>query len=189
MHQKPVQLRLWQRIGAFLFNRVLRRQHMKRVAQRAVLACNRHLPFLHRLQQRRLGARAGAVDLIRHQQLAEHRPFDEPERAAAVGGGIQHFGAEDIGGHQIGGELDAVAVQPHHGGQGIDQPCLAQPRQAHQQTMAATQQRRQGQVHHLFLADEAAVDAGAGCSQPFPQLLDPAHQVCRLHHDISPHRL
>ena len=51
LHQESVQLRFGQRIGAFLFNRVLRGQHMKRGAKGAVLACDGHLTFLHRLQK------------------------------------------------------------------------------------------------------------------------------------------
>jgi hypothetical protein len=41
--------------------------------QRQDLPADRHAMLLHRLQQRRLRARAGAVDLVGHQQLAEHR--------------------------------------------------------------------------------------------------------------------
>ena len=38
--------------------------------------------LLHRLQQRRLGARAGAVDLVGHQQLREDRAGNEAEASA-----------------------------------------------------------------------------------------------------------
>ena len=46
-----------------------------------VLAGDRDAALLHGLQQRRLGARTGAVDLVRHQQLAEHGTLDETEGA------------------------------------------------------------------------------------------------------------
>ena len=49
LQQKAVELRFRQRIGAFLLQRVLRREHMKRPRQRMVLPGDRHAPFLHRL--------------------------------------------------------------------------------------------------------------------------------------------
>ena len=125
LHQEPVQLCLGQGVGALLLNGVLRGQHMERTTQGAVLPGNRHLFFLHRLQQRRLRARAGAVDLIGHQKLAKHRAFQKAKGTAAIRGGFQDFRAQNIGRHQIGGELDAVRLQAHHGGQSIDQHGLA----------------------------------------------------------------
>ena len=186
LNQKPVKLGFGQRIGAFLFNRVLRGQHMERAAQRTVLAGDGDLAFLHRLQQRRLGARAGAVDLIRHQQLAEDRAFDEAEIAAAVSGCVQHLGPQDIGRHQVRRELNAVALQPHDGRQRVHKARLSQARQTDQQGMPAAEHGRQNQIHHLFLTDEAAVDAHLRLRQPLAQSLDFGDQVLRLGHDNLP---
>ena len=58
LQQEAVELRLRQRIGAFLLDRVLRRQHVERPRQRMLDAADRDALLLHRLQQRRLGARA-----------------------------------------------------------------------------------------------------------------------------------
>src|SRR5258708_693553 len=71
LEEEAVELRLGERVGAFLLERVLRRQHVEGPRQRMVLAGDRDAAFLHRLEQRRLRARAGAVDLVRHQELAE----------------------------------------------------------------------------------------------------------------------
>ena len=94
--------------------------------------------FLHRLQQRRLGARAGSVDLVGHQQLAEHRAGHEAEGAAA-GGFVQHLAADDIGRHQVGGELHPLGREAQDGAQGFHQPALAQAGHAAQQHVAARQ--------------------------------------------------
>ena len=75
-------------------------------------AGDRHLFFLHRLQKRRLGAGRSAVDFVRHQQLAEDRPFEKPEAAGAALGFFQHFRADDVGGHQVRCELDAFVIKP-----------------------------------------------------------------------------
>src|SRR3712207_7719860 len=42
-------------------------------------AVDRDLPLLHRLKQRRLGLRRGAVDLVGDQQAGEHRALAEHE--------------------------------------------------------------------------------------------------------------
>ena len=74
LQQEAVELRFGQGIGALLLDRVLRGQHVERARQRVVRRRpTATRPSCHRLQQRRLGARAGAVDLVGHQQLAEHR--------------------------------------------------------------------------------------------------------------------
>ena len=137
LQQEAVELRLGQRIGAFLLQRVLRRQHMKRPRQRVVLAGDRDAALLHRLQQRRLRARAGAVDLVGHQQLAEHRAGNEAERAPAALAFLQHLGAENVGRHQVGGALDALVVEPEDRAERLDEPGLGEARHADQQRMAA----------------------------------------------------
>ena len=95
LHQEAVELGLGQRIGAFLLQRVLGREHVERNRQVVTRAGDRDVTLLHRLQQRRLGARAGAVDLVGHQQLCEDRPFQEAEGAFAVGAFLHHFGARE----------------------------------------------------------------------------------------------
>ncbi len=189
LHQEPVQLRLGQGVGAFLLDRVLGRQHVKRLAQRPVLAGDGHLFFLHRLQQRRLGAGAGAVDLVGHQELAEDRPFDKAERPAAVGRRFQHLGPQDVGRHQVGRELDAVGFQPHHRAQRVDQPRLAQARQAHQQRMPPAQHGSQDQIDHPLLPDEPAVDRGFGFGQRRAQRLDFCHKRLAVSHATAPCRI
>ena len=108
LQQEAVELGFGQRIGAFLLERVLGRQHVEGRRQVVALAGDGDVLLLHRLQQRRLGARAGAVDFVGHQQLGEHRALDEAEGAAAAVALLQHFRAQDVGRHQVGRELDAL---------------------------------------------------------------------------------
>ncbi len=58
LHQEAVELRLGQRIGAFLLERVLGGEHVERRRQVVAGAGDGDVVFLHRLQQRRLRARA-----------------------------------------------------------------------------------------------------------------------------------
>ena len=171
---------LGQRVDALLLDRVLGREHMEGLRQLAVLAGDGDLALLHRLQQRRLGARAGPVDLVGHQQLGEHRALDEAEGARPVRPLLQHLGAEDVGGHQVRGELNPVGVQPQHGAQGVNQPGLGQPRHPDHQRVAAGQNRRQRQVYHLGLADDAPGNLRLHAPQRLSGLLDLLNRVARF---------
>jgi len=182
LHKEPVKLRLGEGIGALLLDRVLRGEHMEGGGKRARLARHGDAAFLHRLQQRRLRARAGAVDLVGHQKLAEDRAIDEPERAAAVRGGFQHFGAENVGGHEIGGELHPVRGQPHDGAERLDQPGLAKAGQADQKTVPAAQKRRERQIDNPVLPDEAPRDRGPRAGQFLFQRLETCQKFCIVGH-------
>ena len=67
LQQETVELGFGQGIGAFLLQRILCRQHMEQARQVVARARDRHMLFLHRLQQRRLGARGRAIDFVGHQ--------------------------------------------------------------------------------------------------------------------------
>ncbi len=68
---EPIQLRLWQRVSAVMLDRVLGRQHNERCRQRVSHAFDRHLPFGHCLQQRRLRLGRRAIDLIGQDDVSE----------------------------------------------------------------------------------------------------------------------
>ena len=72
--QEPIELGLGQGKGALVLDGVLGGQHQKRPWQPSRLAIDRHLIFAHGLQQGRLGAGGGAVDLICQQHIHKGRP-------------------------------------------------------------------------------------------------------------------
>src|SRR5690606_23618567 len=63
-HHEPVELSLWERVGALVLNRIRRRNHMERSRERKALSFHRDLSLGHRLEQRRLRLGRGAVDLV-----------------------------------------------------------------------------------------------------------------------------
>ena len=83
---------------------VLRREDEERLGQRARLALDRDLALGHRLEERGLRARRGAVHLVGEDDLGEDRAGTEEERA--VGGAVDRA-AEDVGRQEVGRELDA----------------------------------------------------------------------------------
>ena len=74
LEHEAVHLRLGQRVGALLLDGVLGGEDEERVGQRVALAADRGLPLLHRLEHRRLGLGAGAVDLVEQHEVGVHRP-------------------------------------------------------------------------------------------------------------------
>ena len=77
LQQEAVELRLRQRIGPFVLQRVLGRQHHERFRQAEGPLADGDLPLLHRLQQRRLHLGRRAVDLV-----GQDDPARRPARAA-----------------------------------------------------------------------------------------------------------
>ena len=72
-------------------------------------AFQRHLVFLHGLQQRRLGLGRGAVDLIGQDDVGEDRALAQHEVVLLA---VEDVAAGDVAGQQVGRELDALELQP-----------------------------------------------------------------------------
>ena len=85
LEKEPVELGFRQRIGSFHLQRVLRSEHEKGPAQVMGLAGDRHRPFLHGLQQRRLGLGRCPVDLVGEHQIGKDRAGLELEPARPFG--------------------------------------------------------------------------------------------------------
>ena len=82
--EEAVELRLREREGALVLERVLGREHEERLGQAARHAVDGDLPLRHRLEQRRLRLRHRAVDLVDEHDVREHRPRPELELARAL---------------------------------------------------------------------------------------------------------
>ena len=83
---------------------------------------------------------------------------------------LQDFGAQDVGGHQVGRELDAAGVEAENGAHRVDELGLGEAGHADEQPVAAGQHRDQRPLHHDLLAEDDAADAAAR-SQRFGQRL------------------
>ena len=116
-------------------------------------------------------------------------PSMKRKAAAAVGAGLQHLGAEDVGGHQVGGELHPVRDQPEHRAERLDQPGLGEARRADEQAVAAAEDRDQRLLDHLLLADDAPRDHLARPHQPLAGRLDLRHQVIGVRHLPGPSKV
>jgi hypothetical protein len=88
LHQRheheAVELRLGQRVGALLLDRVLRREHEERLGQVVGRLAAGDAVLLHRLEQGGLRLGRGAVDLVGQHHVGEQRALDEAERPLPV---------------------------------------------------------------------------------------------------------
>ena len=156
---EAVELRLGKRVGAFLFERVLRREHEERRLERERVAGGGDAVFLHGLEQRGLRLRRSAVDLIGEQHLGKDRPLDEAVFLfPAVLVHLQDVGAGDVRRHEIGGELDALELEIEHLGDGAHEHRLREAGHADEQHMAARDDRGEHVLHDLLLPDDGLAD-------------------------------
>ena len=93
----------------------------------------------------------GGVRLISSARmtLENSGPFEKAElprpRAAVL---LDHVRAGDVGGHQVGRELDAAETEIQRAAERADHQGLGQPRHALQQAVAAAEQRNQQLLDH-----------------------------------------
>ncbi len=74
---------------------------------------------------------------------------------------LQHLGAQDVGRHQVGRELDALGVEPEHDAHGFDQLGLGEAGNADEKRMAAGEDGQQCLLDHAFLAENDLADSVA----------------------------
>ena len=153
---EAVELRLGQLEGAGLLDRVLRGDDQERRGQLQVLAADRDLALLHRLEHRALHLRRGAVDFIGQQQVREDGPVVDAEVAALL---VDDLRADDVGRQHVDGELDALEVEVDRLGDGVDEQRLGEAGHALQQQVAAGEQRDHHALDDDILADDDLGDA------------------------------
>ena len=71
---------------------------------------------------------------------------------------IQHRGAGDVGGHQVGRELDALERHVENLTDGADHQGLGQTRHAHQQAVTAREDRAENLLDYFRLPDYHPVE-------------------------------
>jgi hypothetical protein len=150
-------------------------------------ATDAHLPLLHRLQERRLRLRGRAIDLVGEHHVGEQRPFKKPQlpRPSRLVF-LEHVGADDVGRHQVGGELDAAEGEVEALGQRADEERLGKARHALEQTVATAEQADQQLLDHLALADDHPRQLGEDAIVRLVQAVDGGRVEGRLRHGGSP---
>ena len=169
---EPVELRLGQGKRAGEVVRVLRRDDEERVGQGNRLAVDADLALVHGLEQRRLGAGAGAVDLVGQEDVAEDRPLSQLEVGAAL---VVDRDAEDVAGQEVTGELDAPEIAADGAGQGASEGRLAHTGHVLDQQMTAAKQRHERKLDHIGFALERPFDGRSQSGEDRRRLVGHGH--------------
>ena len=162
LEHEAVELRLGQRVGAFLIERILRGQHQERIGQRIGRVADGHLPFLHGFEQGALHLGRGAVDFVGEDQVGKERP--------ALGGELAGLRAvnqraDQVSRQQIGRELDALESGLDARAQRLDGERLGEAGHAFEQDVAVGEQADEQPVHEILLADDDATQFGSAKGQ------------------------
>ena len=89
---------------------------------------------------------------------AKTGPLTKRKLRLPAGALFQHFGAEDVGRHQVGRELDAPCIEPEHDAERFDQLGLGEARHADEQAVAAGEERDESLLDDLLLAENDGSD-------------------------------
>ena len=159
IEHEAIELRFRQRIGAFLFNGILRCQSKKRIRQIVCVRPDSDMSFLHGFQQSSLGLWRRTIDFVGQQNVGEQRPLDKLEDSPASFRIIlQHVGARNVRRHQVGRKLNAAKGQLQNTGDGAAEQCLRQSGNADKQAMPATKHGNQQLINNFILADDHFAD-------------------------------
>ncbi len=162
LEQEAVELRLGQRVGALVLDRVLGGRDQERGRQRAAHAIRGDLTLLHRLEQRRLGLRGRAVDLVGEQDVGEDRPLAELELAGLR---VVDDRSGDVAGHQVGGELHPPGLERQRAAEAAHEQGLGDARHPLEQHVAAGEQGDEEAGDGAILSDDGLADFGADAGE------------------------
>jgi hypothetical protein len=184
LEHEPVDLGLGQRVRALGLDRVLRGEHEERRRDAVGLVADRDLALLHHLEQRGLHLGRRAVDLVGEQEVREHRAELGVE---PVGVRPEHPRADEVDGHEVGRELDAVERAAEDVGDGLDRQRLGQAGDALEQHVAAGEQRDEHALEHRLLADDDALDLEQRVLEVAADLIGAAYgvQACGRHRVLA----
>ena len=138
-----------------MLDRVLGREHEERPLEPARQPLARHLVLLHRLEQRRLRLRRGAVDLVGEEEVREDRPGPELEVGGAL---VVDRRAGHVGGHQVGRELDPAEAEPGRLRERARDQRLGEAGEVLDQHVAVGEQPEQDELERVALADDRPLD-------------------------------
>ena len=116
---------------------------------------DRDLALLHHLEQRALDLGRRPVDLVREQEVREHRPERGRELAGLL---VVDPRPDEVGGHEVGRELDPLEVAADRLGQRLDRHRLGEARDALHEEVAAGEQGDDHPLEQVVLADDDLLD-------------------------------
>jgi hypothetical protein len=180
LEEEAVELRFRQRIGSLLLDRILRRDDHESRGELVRGAVDRDRAFLHRLEQRGLRLRRRAVDLVREQELREDRSALQVELARLE---VEEVRADDVAGHEIGRELDALERELEARREALREQRLADAGRPFEKHVSFADERDQETVQVLVLPHHDSADSLSQDGGHLPHGLDVDSRI-RAHFDV-----
>lgn len=143
-----------QRVGAFLFDRVLCRDDAEGQRELEGFHGDRHLAFLHGFEKRRLRFRRRSVDFIREEQLGEDRSLIELKFGNAVAVLFENLASDDVRWHEVGRKLDSLRIKSENFCECADHDRFRESGDADQETVPLAEKRRKDSLHGLRLSHD-----------------------------------
>ncbi len=119
------------------------------------LPSDRDLALLHHLEQGALDLGGRAVDLVGEQEVGEDGAERRPELAGLL---VVDPRPDEVGGNEVGRELDPLELATDRLGQCLDGHRLGQARDALDQDVPAREQRDDQALQEVVLADDDLLD-------------------------------
>ncbi len=129
------------------------------------LSSGRDGALLHGFEQGGLRLGWRPVDLVGQDDVGEERTLVELEPPLV----IQNLGADDVAGHQVWRELNAVEAQAQGLCDGVDEQGLRQSGDPDQQTVSTAEDGGEHLLYHLFLTHDDLADLRGQLSVLSPQ--------------------
>ena len=123
--------------------------------KRVGLPADGDLALLHRLEQRALHLGRRPVDLVGQHQVGEDRAERHLELAELL---VVDPRADDVGGHEVGRELDALELDAERVREGLHRQRLGQPGHALDEQVAAGHEGDDHPLEQHVLADDDPLD-------------------------------
>src|SRR5262249_49065212 len=140
--------------------------------QRVRHAGRRDLLLGHGLEERGLGLRRGAVDLVGEEDVGEDRSRDERELPPAVRRLAPDARPGDVGGPQAEGERDAGEAQRQRFCEGADDQRLAGSGHALDEHVTAGEESAENGVDDVVVPDDDARDLAPDGTEDFLEVTD-----------------
>jgi len=152
---KAVNLRKRQLVGPVRLDGVLGGDDDERVRKGSGVAVDRHLAFLHGLEQCRLGLRRRAVDLVAENDIGEDGASLELELPGLL---VKDVDPSDVRGEEVRRELDAAETTVNRAGYRSREHRLANAGDVVEEDVAAGQDGCDDVFNRLVVADDDAGD-------------------------------
>jgi len=154
-HQEAVELRFGERVSAVMLDGILRGDDQEGLRERKRTSVNGDLRFVHGFEKSGLRARRGAIDFVGEHHIGEN---GAGAKLKFAGLRIVDTDAENVGGEQVRGELNALEGAVKGFRKSLGESGFPGARNVFDEQVAAREKGDEGELDDIFLAENGARD-------------------------------